>query len=104
MRQSEYRLEHEEGKIICAFHNAQVVSFISCVVIGCQPRSGYANMHICWPAHWHFRLLADASRAAKPVSVVYYFLLCVRAVGSSAHRPQIDYSICFSKFVTHLQT
>ena len=28
---------------IGAFHNAQVVSSIPCVVIGSQPRSGYAS-------------------------------------------------------------
>ena len=76
---SEYSLEHQEGKIICA----SVVSFIPSVVIGCEPRSGYASMHICWPAYWHFCLFANATQTAEPASIVYYFLLCVRAVASS---------------------
>ena len=71
---------------IGAFHNAQVVSSIPSMVIGCEPRSGYASVHICWPAHWHFCLLANASRATMPVSIVYYFLLCLRAVASSLVR------------------
>ena len=41
---------------------AQVVLSIPSVVIGCEPRSGYASMHLCWPTHWHFCLLADASQ------------------------------------------
>ena len=67
---------------IGAFHNAQVVSFIPSEVIGCETSSGYATVHICWPAHWHFCLFGDAGRASESVSIVYYFLLCVRAVDS----------------------
>ena len=68
---------------IGAFHNAQVVSSIPSVVIGCEPRSGHASVYICWPTHWHFCLSADASQATKSVSTVYYFLLSARAVAFS---------------------
>ena len=68
-----------EDMHIGAFHNAQEVLSIPSAVIGCKPRSGYASVHICWLAHWHFCLLADASWATKPVSIVYYFFLCIRA-------------------------
>ena len=68
---------------IGAFHNAQVVLSIPSVVIGCEPRSGYASVHICWPTHWHFCLLADTSWATELVTIVYYFLLYIRAVASS---------------------
>ena len=33
--------------------------------------------------HWHFCLLTDTSQAAELVSIVYNFLLCIRAVASS---------------------
>ena len=55
-RQNEYTLEHEEGKIICASGCSTMRRWsrpFPCVVIGCQPRSGYASLHICWSAHWH---------------------------------------------------
>ena len=65
-------LKHQEGKIICTS--------------GHSTRSGYASGHICWPAHWHFCLLADTSQATEPVIIVYYFLLCIRAVASSSSR------------------
>ena len=68
---------------IRAFYNEQVVSSILSVVIDCEPRSGYASVHICRLAHWHFCLLANAGRAAESVSIVYYFLLCIRVVASS---------------------
>ena len=31
----------------------QVVSSIPSVLIGCESRSGYASINICWPTHWH---------------------------------------------------
>ena len=68
---------------IGVFHDVQVVSSVPCVVIGFQLRSGYASVHICWPAQRHFCLLADANWATEPVSIVYYFLLGVRAVAFS---------------------
>ena len=52
---------------IGVFHHAQVVLSIPSVLIGCEPRSGYASVHICWPIHWN--LLADVSQAAEPVSI-----------------------------------
>ena len=60
-------------------------SSIPSVVIGCEPRSSYASVHICLPVHWHFCLLADASQPAEPVSIIY-FLLCVKAVASLLKR------------------
>ena len=59
---------------IGAFNYAQVVSSIPSVLIGCEPRSGYASVHICWPLVG-ICLLADPSRTAEPVSIVS-FLLC----------------------------
>ena len=77
-----------------AFHNAQVVSSIPCMLIGCYPRSGCASVHICWPTHCHFCLLANASWATKPVSAVYYFLLCIRAVASlSPHSLRVGWVV-----------
>ena len=73
----------EDYMHIGVFHDAQVVSSIPSVVIGCEPRSGYASVHICLPAHGHFCLLANVSQAAELLSIVYYFLLCIRAVASS---------------------
>ena len=43
----------EDYMCIRAFHHAQMVLSIPSVLIGCEPRSGYASMHICWPTHWH---------------------------------------------------
>ena len=76
------------GDYMCigVFHNAQMVSSIPSVVIGYQPRSSYASVHMCWPAHWHFCLLADAS-------VVYYFFLCIWAVASSNMTWIEDYNL-----------
>ena len=72
----------EDYMHIGAFHHAQVVSSIPSVLIGCEPRSGYASVHIYWPTHWNLFVSRrqPGRRAGK-----YYFLLCVRAVVSSSY-------------------
>ena len=51
-------------------------------------------MHIYLPAHWHiFVCLLDASQAAEPVSIIYYFILCIRAVASSSPLTLSTYTV-----------
>ena len=75
----------EDYMHIGAFHHAQVVSSIPSVLIGCELRSSYASVNICWPTHWHLFVSQCqlGCRAGK-----YYFLLCVRAVASSSTNPE----------------
>ena len=42
----------EDYTHIREFYDMQAVESIPWAVIGCQPRSGYASMHIYWPNHW----------------------------------------------------
>ena len=49
----------------------QVVESIPWAVIGCQPSSGYASMHIYWLAHWHILVCKlDTSWAAESLNVI----------------------------------
>ena len=80
---------------IGVFHHAQVVSSIPSELIGCEPRSDYTSVHICWPTHWHLfvswhQLVCWAGK--------YYFLLCIRAVASSSppHVGQVVLGLCLS--------
>ena len=74
----------EDYMHIGAFHHAQVISSIPSVLIGCEPRSGYARVHIYWPTHWH--LLVNRCQPGRRANK-YYFLLCIRAVAFSSPRP-----------------
>ena len=51
--QGESDLSMRKGRLYAhwKFHSAQVVESISWAVIGYQPRSSYASMHIHWPTH-----------------------------------------------------
>ena len=69
--------EREDCIRIRVSHDAHVAESIPWVVIGCQPRSGYASVHIYWPAHSHiFVYQLDASWSAGLISAVI-ILSCV---------------------------
>ena len=61
----------EDYMHIRAFHHTQVVSSIPSVLIGCELRSGYASVHICWPTHCHLFV----SRWAGPPSIIFSCVL-----------------------------
>ena len=85
----------EDYMHIRAFHHVQVVSSIPSVLIGCEPRSSYASVNICWLTHWHLFVSRrqPGCRAGK-----HYFLLCIRAVASSVLHPQIGFLIAILSY------
>ena len=80
------RLEHQAGEIICASGHSTMRKWShSFPVWWLAVNPGEAMLACIYadPLIGNFSLLADASRAAKLVNIVYYFLLCIRAVACS---------------------
>ena len=79
---------------IGAFHDVQVVQSTPYVVIGSQP--GVAMLACIYTGPLIDILLSVSCTPAKPVSVVYYFILHVRAVASSI----ISFPSCYGTLLT----
>ena len=80
------RLEHLEGKIICTSRCSTMRRWSHPFPVwwlAANPGEAMLAYIYAGPLIGNFNLLADASQAAESVSIVYYFLLSIRAVASS---------------------